>query len=134
MEKITEYEIENILKKLENEYEFSLTEKQVKNIAKRLNEYKFNTKKQRLLALEYSCRIKNEINNYIDFNVHNNNLKKYYSYKTIDYSINKVLDILNNNEVNHINNNSNLENNILFIESLLRIEINQKKLILSDNK
>lgn len=130
---MTNQEIKNILKKLESEYEFSLTEIQIKNIAKKLNNYEFDTDEEKLLVFEYSCRIKNEINNYINFNVHNNNLKKYYSYKTIDYSINRVLDIINNNEVNHINNNI-LENNILFIESLLRLELNNKKLILSDNK
>ena len=133
MKKITDQEIKNILKKLESEYEFSLTEIQIKNIAKRLNNYEFNTDEEKLLALEYTCRIKNEINNYIDFNVHNNNLKKYYSYKTIDYSVNRVLDIINDNEVNHINNNSNLESKISFIESLLRLEINNKKLVLSNN-
>lgn len=130
---MTNQEIKNILKKLESEYEFSLTEIQIKNIAKKLNNYEFDTDEEKLLVFEYSCRIKNEINNYINFNVHNNNLKKYYSYKTIDYSINRVLDIINNNEVDHINNNT-LENNILFIESLLRLELNNKKLILSDNK
>ena len=130
---MTNQEIKNILKKLESEYEFSLTEIQIKNIAKKLNNYEFDTDEEKLLVFEYSCRIKNEINNYINFNVHNNNLKKYYSYKTIDYSLNRVLDIINNNEVDHINNNT-LENNILFIESLLRLEINQKKLVLSDNK
>lgn len=131
MGKFSEEEIKEVLTRLESEYEFSLTERQIKNIAKKLENYKFNTEEEKLLALEYSCKIKNEINNYISFNVHNNNLRKYYSYNTIDYSINRVLDVINKREIKYINTNSYLENNVSYVESLLRLELNRKAKILS---
>ena len=129
----TAEEISIVAKKLENEYEFCLTKRQVSNVAKRLEEYTFKTERERLLALEYSCKIKNEIKNYVDFNVLYNNLKNYYHYNTIDYAINRVLSVINNEDIDYINNNSHLESNILFVESLLRFEKN-KKLVLSKEK
>ena len=134
MNNYNEEEIKEVVKILKKEYEFCLSERQVKNIAKRLEEFDFNTNEERLLALEYSCKIKNEINNYISFNVYNNNLKKYYHYNTIDYSVNRVLSVINNEEIDYINVNSHLESNVLFIESLLRYKKNKinKKLILTN--
>jgi len=131
MGKYSEEEIKEVLTKLEYEYEFSLTERQIKNIAKRLENYEFKSEEEKLLALEYSCKIKNEINNYISFNVHNNNLRKYYSCNTIDYSINRVLDTINKNEIKHIEANSHLENNVSYVESLLRLELNKNTKVLS---
>lgn len=124
-------EIKEVVKKLENEYEFSLSERQVKNIAKKLQDYDFNYE-DRLLALEYACRIKNEINNYIRFNVFNYNLKKYYHYNTIDYAIDRVLSIIYDGEIDHIFN-SYLEHSVAFVDSLLILEKNKntKKLVLS---
>lgn len=133
MEKISNEEIMQIVDELEKEYQFGLTQRQVKNIAKRLEEYVFNSKEEKLLALKYSCKIKNEINDYISFNVYGNDLKNYYYCKTIDYAINRVLSVINNQYVDYIDNDSNLENNLLLIDSFLKIEKN-KTYTLSLNK
>lgn len=129
----TNEEIELIMNKIQSDNEFSLSKRQIVNIASKLHQYNISPKYDKLLLLEYSCRIKNEINNYIRFNVRNN-IKKYF-FNTIDYSIKRVLSLINGENNSNEINDSILENEILFIESQLMLELNNiKKLSLSIDK
>lgn len=119
-------QIDKIVSDLDHENEFSLTKRQVINIARRVDEYSFNDEEDKILALEYACKIRNEISNYINFCVHNNALKKYYYCNTIDYAINRVLSIISNEDVEIIYNNAKLERKLLFIEYNLRQIVNKK--------
>lgn len=119
--------INQIINELESENEFTLTKRQVINVAKKIDDYSFEDEEDKLLAFEYSCKIRNAIINYINFCVQSNALKKYYYCNTIDYAINRVISIISGSDVQVIYNNAGLERDLLFIEYNLRQKVYNKR-------
>lgn len=74
----TDEEIKGIYDLLEVEYIEPLTERQIINVAREIEQYEFLNDKERLLALEYASRLRNEMTFYVNSSVPFNK-RKYYS-------------------------------------------------------
>ena len=86
-----------VTKKLEDEYsDIGITNRQVLNIAKKLDSFEFSSEKEEELALEYVARLRGSIKYYIDFMVPINQKQYYYTryFNTIDYSIKRILSTM----------------------------------------
>lgn len=109
-------EIQGIVDMLENEYYDSLSYNQVLNIAKHIDDKGFKPK-DKLLALEYTSRLRTEMNNYINHVVSNGNDFRKKQYNTLEAQVvrikntmypenidSKKLYEIDNSEINDINN------------------------------
>lgn len=109
-------EIQGIVDMLENEYYDSLSYNQVLNIAKHIDDKCFKPK-DKLLALEYTSRLRTEMNNYINHVVSNGNDFRKKQYNTLEAQVvrikntmypenidSKKLYEIDNSEINDINN------------------------------
>ena len=109
-------EIQGIVDMLENEYYDSLSYNQVLNIAKHIDDKVFKPK-DKVLALEYTSRLRTEMNNYINHVVSNGNDFRKKQYNTLEAQVvrikntmypenidSKKLYEIDNSEINDINN------------------------------
>ena len=130
----TDEEITNITSMMVNDYsDIRITKRQIMNIAEIVDQYSFNSKKEKILTLEYASRVRGAIKYYIDLMIPINQKEKYYKkyYNTIDYAVSLVKLNINSGtpaELYRIDNNNIREMvNRIMIDLAFRLEKEHKK-------
>ena len=113
--------VDYVYLKLNDEYEFSLSKRQIMNIAVNLLKYNI-TDEEFLTALEYASKIRTTIKFYITHVLYPYNTKWNY-YNTIDYAINRALGAMGiiEPEIKIIQFNDRLEQEIYIIENEIKL-------------
>ena len=78
---------------LDSEYEFSLSTKQIMNIAKELSKYELPDIKDYLIALEYACKMRIQILNHIE-HCEGMYQKRFNSFNNISYVVKRALSVI----------------------------------------
>ena len=115
--------IEYIKYKLDSEYEFSLSKKQIMNIAKELSNYNIPDIKDYLIALEYACKMRIQILNHIN-QCESIYKKVFNSFNNIPYVVKRALRVIGITEPVEPIGIKYLEINVEYLEREMNIAKN----------
>ena len=115
--------IEYIKYKLDSEYEFSLSTKQIMNIAKELSKYELPDIKDYLIALEYACKMRIQILNHIE-HCESMYQKRFNSFNNISYVVKRALSVIGKVEPVKPIDIKYLEINVEYLEREMNIAKN----------